>query len=63
MDVNVETLLKNKPNKDKFFDSVKVSKDFWKGLCEDQNDLVRKQREEFQNLIPDDNLYKTPFSL
>lgn len=63
MNAELENLLKSKPDTEKFFDSVRVSKDFWAKLCKEQNTLVEDQRKELQNLIPDDNLYKTPFSL
>lgn len=63
MNAKVEALLKSKPAKEVIFASVSLSKDYWKKSCEQQNALVKKQREENQKLIPDSKLYKTPFSL
>lgn len=63
MNTNIENLLKCKPAKEVIFSSVLLSKDYWKNSCEQQNALIKKQQEENQKLIPDDKLYKTPFSI
>ena len=63
MNAKVEALLKYKPAKEVIFSSVSLSKNYWKESCEQQNALIKKQREENQKLIPGDKLYKTPFSL